>query len=116
MPLNSLRGIGLAGKLGKLRMTVTYQDPCHLAHGQRVRIQPRQLLQAIPGLKLVEMDGSERCCGSAGIYNITHAEMSQQLLKEKMPAIAATGPKRWSRPIQAVCCSFVMARRSMGPM
>ena len=86
-----LAQIGLVGKLGELRMTVTYQDPCHLAHGQRVRSQPRQLLQAIPSLKLVEMNGSERCCGSAGIYNITHAEMSQQLLQEKMPAIAATG-------------------------
>ncbi len=85
-----LAGIGLVGKLGTLNITVTYQDPCHLAHGQRVRSQPRQLLQAIPGLKLVEMNGSDRCCGSAGIYNITHGEMSQQLLKDKMPAIADT--------------------------
>jgi glycolate oxidase iron-sulfur subunit len=85
-----LAEIGLAGKLGSLDITVTYQDPCHLAHGQHVRSQPRQLLQAIPGLKLVEMTGSDRCCGSAGIYNITHAEMSQQLLREKMPNIADT--------------------------
>ena len=47
-------------------------------------------MQAIPGLKLVEMDGSDRCCGSAGIYNLTHASMSQQLLKEKMQAVGAT--------------------------
>jgi glycolate oxidase iron-sulfur subunit len=85
-----LAGIGLVGKLGTLNITVTYQDPCHLAHGQRIRSQPRQLLQAIPGLKLVEMNGSDRCCGSAGIYNITHGEMSQQLLRDKMPAIADT--------------------------
>jgi glycolate oxidase iron-sulfur subunit len=85
-----LAGIGLIGKLGRLNMTVTYQDPCHLAHGQGVRSQPRRLLEAIPGLKLVEMNGSDRCCGSAGIYNITHGEMSQQLLKDKMPAIADT--------------------------
>ena len=85
-----LAGIGLIGKLGRLNMTVTYQDPCHLAHGQGVRSQPRRLLEAIPGLKLVEMNGSDRCCGSAGIYNITHSEMSQQLLKDKMPAIADT--------------------------
>jgi glycolate oxidase iron-sulfur subunit len=71
-------------------MTVTYQDPCHLAHGQQVRNQPRCLLQAIPGLTLIEMEGADRCCGSAGIYNITHAEMSQHLLREKMQAIAAT--------------------------
>jgi glycolate oxidase iron-sulfur subunit len=49
------------------------------------------LLQAIPGLKLVEMDGADRCCGSAGIYNLTHAGMSQHLLKEKMQTIGATG-------------------------
>ena len=64
-------------------MTVTYQDPCHLAHGQRVRSQPRKLLQAIPGLKLVEMDGADRCCGSAGIYNLTHPGMSQHLLQRE---------------------------------
>ncbi len=86
-----LADLGLVGDLRPLDMTVTYQDPCHLAHGQRIRSQPRQLLQAIPGLKLVEMEGADRCCGSAGIYNLTHAGMSQHILKEKMQTIAATG-------------------------
>ncbi len=86
-----LGNIGLVGELGPLHMTVTYQDPCHLAHGQRVRSQPRKLLNAIPGVKLLEMEGSDRCCGSAGIYNITHPDMSQHLLKEKMQSIAANG-------------------------
>ncbi|MGE5216326.1 MAG: (Fe-S)-binding protein [Chloroflexota bacterium] len=85
-----LAALGLVGNLGRLEMTVTYQDPCHLAHGQDVRSQPRQLLRAIPGLKLVEMDGADRCCGSAGIYNLTHSALSQRLLDEKMLAIAAT--------------------------
>ena len=85
-----LGDLGLVGKLAPLKMTVTYQDPCHLAHGQRVRSQPRNLLKAIPGLQLNEMDGSDRCCGSAGIYNITHPGMSQHLLKEKMQSVAAT--------------------------
>jgi Fe-S oxidoreductase len=85
-----LADLGLIGKLGRLEMTVTYQDPCHLAHGQKVRTQPRKLLQAIPGITFIEMDGSDRCCGSAGIYNITHPEMSQHLLKEKMQSVAAT--------------------------
>ena len=85
-----LGDLGLAGKLAPLKMTVTYQDPCHLAHGQRVRSQPRKLLKAIPGLQLKEMEGSDRCCGSAGIYNITHPGMSQHLLKEKMQFIAST--------------------------
>lgn len=86
-----LADLGLVGELRPIEMTVTYQDPCHLAHGQRIRSQPRKLLQAIPGLKLVEMEGADRCCGSAGIYNLTHAGMSQHLLKEKMQTIAATG-------------------------
>jgi Fe-S oxidoreductase len=86
-----LADLGLVGELGRLEMTLTYQDPCHLAHGQRIRSQPRQLLQSIPGLKLVEMEGADRCCGSAGIYNLTHSGMSQYLLKEKMQAVAATG-------------------------
>jgi Fe-S oxidoreductase len=73
-----------------LKMRATYQEPCHLAHGQRVRSQPRNLLKAIPELQLTEMEGSDRCCGSAGIYNITHPGMSQHLLKEKMQAIATT--------------------------
>lgn len=85
-----LGDLGLVGKLAPLKMTVTYQDPCHLAHGQRVRSQPRNLLKSIPGLQFKEMDGSDRCCGSAGIYNITHPEMSQHLLKEKMQSVAAT--------------------------
>ena len=86
-----LADLGLVGELRPIETTVTYQDPCHLAHGQRIRSQPRKLLQAIPGLKLVEMEGADRCCGSAGIYNLTHAGMSQHLLKEKMQTIAATG-------------------------
>lgn len=85
-----LVNLGLVGKLAPLAMALTYQDPCHLAHGQRVRSQPRALLQAIPGIKFIEMEGSDRCCGSAGIYNVTHSELSQELLKEKMQLVAAT--------------------------
>ena len=84
-----LAALGLVGPLKPIDLTVTYQDPCHLAHGQKIRRQPRELLQAIPGVKLIEMEGSDRCCGSAGIYNLTHAAMSQQLLKEKMQTIGA---------------------------
>ncbi len=85
-----LAGLGWVAKFRPLEITVTYQDPCHLAHGQAVRTQPRHLLQMIPGLKLVEMEGADRCCGSAGIYNLTHSEMSQLLLDEKTKSISAT--------------------------
>jgi glycolate oxidase iron-sulfur subunit len=74
-------------------MTVTYQDPCHLAHGQGVRGEPRALLHAIPGVTLKEMSGSDRCCGSAGIYNVLQPAMSETLLAEKMEAIRATGAR-----------------------
>ncbi len=74
-----------------LRCRVTYQDACHLAHGQRIREQPRQLLQAIPGLELVEMRGADECCGSAGIYNVVHYDVAVRLLEQKIAAIAATG-------------------------
>jgi glycolate oxidase iron-sulfur subunit len=85
-----LAEIGLVVPPGPVDLVVTYQDPCHLAHGQRVRTQPRKLLASIPRLQVVEMSGSDRCCGSAGIYNVTHPEMSQELLAEKMEAIRQT--------------------------
>lgn len=85
-----LAGLGLVGAMTPVNLTVTYQDPCHLAHGQKIRSQPRQLLKSIPGLRVIEMEGSDRCCGSAGIYNLTHAGMSQHLLKEKMQSVGAT--------------------------
>ncbi|MGH7320639.1 MAG: (Fe-S)-binding protein, partial [Candidatus Rokuibacteriota bacterium] len=81
----------LAGPLGPVRMRVTYHDPCHLAHGQRVRAEPRALLRAIPELTLVDLQESEMCCGSAGIYNLTEPEMARQLLERKVRHLQATG-------------------------
>jgi glycolate oxidase iron-sulfur subunit len=71
--------------------TVTYQDPCHLAHAQRIRRQPRELLKRVPGLTLVEMAESDLCCGSAGVYNLTHPQMAAQLQARKLDNAAATG-------------------------
>jgi glycolate oxidase iron-sulfur subunit len=73
-----------------LNARVTYQDSCHLAHGQGVRNQPRQLLKSIPGVELVEMSGADSCCGSAGIYNITNFDMSMQILDDKMEHVKQT--------------------------
>jgi len=80
--------------LKETRATVTYQDSCHLAHGQRVRSAPRQLLKRIPGLVLKEMRMPDHCCGSAGIYNVVHTDMSMALLEEKMQSVNATGAER----------------------
>jgi glycolate oxidase iron-sulfur subunit len=89
-----LASIDLNPRLGEMRATVTYQDSCHLAHGQRVRSAPRQLLRRVPGLILKEMHMPDLCCGSAGIYNVIHTDMSMALLKKKMQAVNATGADR----------------------
>jgi glycolate oxidase iron-sulfur subunit len=79
--------------LGPLATTVTYHDPCHLAHGQRVRTAPRALLGRIPELQLVPLADSELCCGSAGVYNVLEPEMADKLLALKMARIAQTGAR-----------------------
>lgn len=83
----------LGDSLGPVAARVTYQDSCHLAHAQRVTAPPRELLRAIPGVQLVEMAHADRCCGSAGIYNITQREMSSRLLDSKMDDVAETAPQ-----------------------
>ena len=77
--------------LQPLPVKVTYQEPCHLAHAQRITAQPRQLLNAIPGLQLVEMNESALCCGSAGVYNITQPELASSLGARKIENALATG-------------------------
>ncbi len=86
-----LASIELNREMGEVPMTVTYQDSCHLAHGQKVRSAPRQILKSIPGLTLKEMAASDVCCGSAGIYNVIQNEMSMQILESKMKNVNATG-------------------------
>jgi glycolate oxidase iron-sulfur subunit len=78
--------------LGALPMRVTYQDPCHLAHAQGIRAEPRALLSRVRGLELVEMAGADVCCGSAGYYNLTQPEYADRLLEPKIDAILATRP------------------------
>jgi glycolate oxidase iron-sulfur subunit len=76
---------------GVLPLTVTYDAPCHLLHAQRVASPPLAVLGAIPGLTLVPLEGSEHCCGSAGIYNLIEPEVSDRVLAPKLANIAATG-------------------------
>ncbi|HXK33660.1 MAG TPA: heterodisulfide reductase-related iron-sulfur binding cluster, partial [Dehalococcoidia bacterium] len=77
--------------LREVRRVVTYQDSCHLVHAQRVRAAPREILRRIPGLELREMAAPDRCCGSAGIYNIVQPDMSRAILADKMRDVASTG-------------------------
>jgi glycolate oxidase iron-sulfur subunit len=81
----------LRGPLAAVPMTITYHDPCHVVHGQKIRTQPRRLLAQVPGLRVVELKESDWCCGSAGIYNLTQPEMATRLLHRKVSHILATG-------------------------
>jgi len=85
-----LARVGLTAPLGPIDRSVTYQDACHLIHGQKIQQQPRDLLTAIPNLQLVEMRDPHRCCGSAGIYNIVEPDMSMDVLTAKMENVLAT--------------------------
>jgi glycolate oxidase iron-sulfur subunit len=85
-----LADLRLTMPLHELKLRVTYQDSCHLAHGQRVREAPRELIRSIPGIEFVEMPLSDLCCGSAGVYNITQPEASMDLLKDKMDNARST--------------------------
>ena len=85
-----LAEIGLNSGMGAVDAAVTYQDSCHLAHGQKIRTAPRKLLAAVPGVTFVEMPGSDICCGSAGIYNLVETEMSAAILATKMASVNST--------------------------
>jgi glycolate oxidase iron-sulfur subunit len=84
-----LGSIPLKKPTREIRARVTYHDACHLAHGQKVREQPRALLQAIPGLQIMDLNESDWCCGSAGTYNLTEPEMAHRLLQRKVDNIKA---------------------------
>ncbi|HEU4700536.1 MAG TPA: (Fe-S)-binding protein, partial [Gemmatimonadales bacterium] len=85
---------------GPLPLDVVYDAPCHLQHAQRVHAEPLAVLRAIPGLRLRILPGSDKCCGSAGIYTLLHPAMARRVLDTKIgelaeatppPALVATG-------------------------
>jgi glycolate oxidase iron-sulfur subunit len=80
----------LRGPLAPVRRTVTYHDPCHVAHGQKIRKEPRALLAQVPELRVVELTEADWCCGSAGTYNLTQPEMAGRLQARKIANIEAT--------------------------
>jgi glycolate oxidase iron-sulfur subunit len=85
-----LADLGMSAPLRPLPLRVTYQDSCHLVHGQKIREAPRQLLRAIPGIEFVEMPLSDQCCGSAGVYNVTETDTSLEILDRKMECVKQT--------------------------
>jgi glycolate dehydrogenase iron-sulfur subunit len=84
-----LAWLGLRSPRQKIEARITYQDPCHLAHAQKIRSAPRELLKAI-GADLIEMPHSDQCCGSAGTYNVVQNELSMKILEAKMEDVSST--------------------------
>jgi glycolate oxidase iron-sulfur subunit len=83
--------LGPAATRHPLPLTAAYHDACHLAHAQRITVQPRELLTAIPGLRLADIADGTTCCGSAGIYNLVQPEAARELGERKAANVAATG-------------------------
>jgi glycolate oxidase iron-sulfur subunit len=86
-----LAEVGLPAPVRALDAAVAIHDPCHLLHGQGVRDPVRRLLAALPGVRLVELDEADVCCGSAGTYNLTEPAMARRLVARKLDRIAASG-------------------------
>jgi glycolate oxidase iron-sulfur subunit len=115
-----LAAIELNGDMKPLPYTVTYQDSCHLAHGQKIKAAPRTLLRAIPGINFREMPNSDLCCGSAGIYNVIHNDMAMAILEKKMgyvnlvnPQVIATANPGCMLQLQAGAAKYGQVQRVM---
>jgi glycolate oxidase iron-sulfur subunit len=91
--LQFLDEVGARLDFESLPRRVCYDDPCHLIHAQGIAAAPRRLLEQIPGLELVAHRNPEACCGAAGIYNLTHPEMSAAVLSPKLDALIEAEPE-----------------------
>jgi glycolate oxidase iron-sulfur subunit len=83
--------IGIRKPSEPTNRVVAYDAPCHLIHAQRIAQAPVELLRAIPGITLVPLRGFDSCCGGAGIYNLQHAELSSEILNDKIASIKESG-------------------------
>jgi glycolate oxidase iron-sulfur subunit len=90
--LELLAELGLPPAARAVPGRIAVHDPCHLAHAQGVRAAPRRLLGALPGAEVVDLENSDFCCGSAGIYNLKHPEMADRLLEQKLATVEAAAP------------------------
>ena len=85
-----LAEVGLPAPHKDVKLRVTYQDACHLAHAQRIKKQPRDLIRSLPGIEFVEMRHPEICCGAAGLYSTLEPTMSNRILQEKLADLSRT--------------------------
>jgi glycolate oxidase iron-sulfur subunit len=92
----------------EVRASLAYHDACHLAHAQRIRSQPRALLASVPGLELVPLAEADRCCGSAGIYNVLHPEVASVILQSKLERLRDSGAS-WVAAANPGCLLHIAA-------
>jgi glycolate oxidase iron-sulfur subunit len=85
-----LAEVGLPEPQQEQEVRVTYQDACHLAHAQRIKKQPRDLIRSLPGVQFVEMRHPDICCGAAGLYSTLEPQMSNRILEEKLDDLLET--------------------------
>ncbi|MGI6406878.1 MAG: (Fe-S)-binding protein [Syntrophaceticus sp.] len=90
-------------------MSVTYHDPCHLKRGQGVSDAPRKLIRSLPGVTFLEMKDSDRCCGSAGLFNITHYDLAKKVGNTKAQNIIDSA----AQAVITECPSCIMQMRHM---
>jgi glycolate oxidase iron-sulfur subunit len=110
-----LANVGLTAKLSPLtdkNITLVYQDACHLLHGQKISVQPRQLLKQIPGVTLKEPIDAALCCGSAGVYNMLQPEVAEELGKQKAENLINTGADLIASPNPG--CSLQISKYLQG--
>ena len=110
-----LANVGLTAKLSPLtekNINLVYQDACHLLHGQKISVQPRQLLKQIPGVTLKEPIDAALCCGSAGIYNMLQPEVAEELGKQKAQNLINTGADLIASPNPG--CSLQISKYLQG--
>ena len=96
-----LAEVGLITPLHRLtedELPIVFQDACHLIHGQKISLQPRQLLRQIPGVALREPIDAALCCGSAGVYNMLQPQVAEELGQMKVTNLVNTGAKLIASP------------------
>ncbi len=110
-----LANVGLTAKLSPLtdkNINLVYQDACHLLHGQKISVQPRQLLKQIPNVTLKEPIDAALCCGSAGVYNMLQPEIAEELGKQKAQNLLNTGADLIASPNPG--CSLQISKYLQG--
>jgi glycolate oxidase iron-sulfur subunit len=112
-----LATVGITAKLLPLSdkpLTLVYQDACHLLHGQKISVQPRQVLRQIPNVKLREPVDAAVCCGSAGVYNMLQPEVAEELGRQKAQNLLSTGADLIASPNPGCSLQIDKYLRSQG--